>query len=57
MTTSAVAKLIPNPPALVDNIKMNFSLFGALNSSICLCLSSCEVPPSNLQYFLKHKYD
>lgn len=40
MTTSAVARLIPRPPALVDNIKINFSLPGALNSLICLCRSS-----------------
>lgn len=34
ITMSAVAKLIPKPPALVLNINMNFSLFGMLNSFI-----------------------
>jgi len=36
MTTSAVARLIPKPPALVLNINTNFSLLGALNASIAI---------------------
>lgn len=34
-TISAVAKLMPRPPARVLRRKMNFELSGALNSSIC----------------------
>uniref|UniRef100_A0A915IUZ4 Uncharacterized protein n=1 Tax=Romanomermis culicivorax TaxID=13658 RepID=A0A915IUZ4_ROMCU len=37
MTTSAVAKLIPKPPARVVNMKINFSLPGLLYSSIDVC--------------------
>lgn len=33
-TTSAVAKLIPKPPALVDNMNKNFLLPGELYSVI-----------------------
>lgn len=34
ITISAVARLIPKPPALVVNKNINFELFGLLNSSI-----------------------
>lgn len=34
MTTSAVAKLIPRPPALVLNMKINFELLGSLYALI-----------------------
>ena len=50
-TTSAVAKLIPKPPALVLRKKRNLSLPGALNSFIDAILSSWGVCPSNRQYW------
>lgn len=34
MTTSAVAKLIPSPPARVLNMKMNLELLGSLYALI-----------------------
>jgi hypothetical protein len=34
ITVSAVAKLIPNPPALVDSKNINFLLSGLVNSAI-----------------------
>ena len=43
MTMSAVARLIPKPPARVVNMKMNLSESGRLKSSIDACLSSCDV--------------
>lgn len=46
MTVSAVAKLIPAPPALVDNKKMLCVDFGRLKASIRVCLSNWEVVPS-----------
>ena len=36
MTTSAVARLIPRPPARVDSRKRNLEDPGSLNSSICV---------------------
>lgn len=37
MTTSAVAKLIPSPPALVLSMKMNLELLGSLYALIDIC--------------------
>ena len=40
---SAVAKLIPRPPDLVLNMKMNFLLFGMLYSLMYLCRKKNEL--------------
>ena len=50
MTISAVARLIPNPPALVLNRKQNFVDPSLLKSSICESLFSPSVLPSIRQY-------
>jgi len=49
ITISAVARLIPKPPALVVNKKINLELLGLLNSSMDWIRSSWEVWPSILQ--------
>ena len=49
MTISAVYRLIPRPPALVESRKANFSELGALYASMLCSLSSPEVFPSILQ--------
>lgn len=51
MTTSAVAKLIPSPPALVLNMKMNFELLGSLYALIEIC--KCTKIHENEIYFAK----
>ena len=51
MTISAVAKLMPSPPALVLSRKQNLGLPSALNSSICESRFSPSVLPSILQYW------
>lgn len=51
MTTSAVAKLIPSPPALVLNMKMNFELLGSLYALIEIC--KCTRIHENEIYFAK----
>jgi hypothetical protein len=50
ITISAVARLIPKPPARVVNKNKNFLLPGELYSSIEVTRSSCGVLPSILQY-------
>jgi hypothetical protein len=49
-TMSAETKLIPRPPARVVSRKTNFSLPGALYSSMAEIRSSCAVLPSMRQY-------
>jgi hypothetical protein len=51
MTTSAVCKLMPRPPARVDNRKQNLGEPGALNSSIWSSRASPLVEPSMRQYW------
>ena len=51
MTVSAVAKLIPKPPARVDKRNTNFSEFGLLYSSIESSRIWPSVLPSILQYW------
>jgi hypothetical protein len=57
ITVSAVAKLMPKPPARVDNKKQNFVELGALNRSIRTCRSAPLILPSILSYphFWKEK--
>mmetsp|Transcript_24679 Transcript_24679/g.84406 ORF Transcript_24679/g.84406 Transcript_24679/m.84406 type:complete len:219 (-) Transcript_24679:1535-2191(-) len=50
MTVSAVARLMPSPPALVDRRKMNFWLPSRLNAWICASRSPPMVLPSMRQY-------
>ena len=50
MTMSAVARLIPNPPARVLSRKQNLVDPGSLNTSICESRLSPSVFPSILQY-------
>eukprot|EP00964_Phaeocystis_antarctica_P143291 scaffold108793_cov48-Phaeocystis_antarctica.AAC.1 len=50
MTVSAVARLMPSPPARVDSMKRNLVECGALNVSIAQSLSSPLVLPSMRQY-------
>lgn len=47
---SAVARFIPNPPALVERRKQNLDEFLALNRSILTCLSAPATLPSILSY-------
>jgi hypothetical protein len=49
-TTSAVVRLMPNPPARVVSRNMNLSEPGLLYSSMATIRSSCAVPPSIRQY-------
>jgi len=51
MTVSAVCRLRPSPPALVDKMKTMYSEFGALNIWTWPARSSVFVPPSNRRYF------
>ena len=51
MTVSAVCKLRPRPPALVDRMKTLMSEFLALNCATCPARSSVFVPPSRRRYF------
>lgn len=55
---SAVAKLMPKPPARVDNKKQNFEELGALNRSIRTCRSAPLILPSIRSYphFCKRIY-
>lgn len=46
MTVSAVAKLIPKPPARVDNKKQNFVELGELYRSIRIWRSAPLIFPS-----------
>mmetsp|Transcript_15157 Transcript_15157/g.46870 ORF Transcript_15157/g.46870 Transcript_15157/m.46870 type:complete len:280 (-) Transcript_15157:1273-2112(-) len=48
---SAVARLIPRPPARVESKNANFGEPGALKTSIWLSRSSPDVPPSIRQYW------
>ena len=50
MTVSAVCRLRPRPPALVDKMKTINSEFGALNCWTWPARSSVFVPPSNRRY-------
>jgi hypothetical protein len=50
-TTSAVARLMPSPPARVDSRNTNCSLPGALNPSMAASRSSPPVLPSMRQYW------
>lgn len=50
MTVSAVARLMPRPPARVLRRKRNLVLPSLLNSSICASRSSLDVEPSSRQY-------
>lgn len=50
ITVSAVARFIPNPPALVERRKQNLEEFLALNRSIRTCLSAPPTLPSILSY-------
>lgn len=56
ITVSAVARLIPKPPALVESRKQNLEEFFALNLSIRICLSAPGTFPSIRSYchFCKH---
>lgn len=56
MTTLAEVKLIPKPPAFVDNKNTSLYFYGLLNLSIAVYLSLAFTPPSifsnfNLLYF------
>lgn len=48
-TVSAVAKLMPSPPARVESRKRNLGDSGALNASMAASRSSPDVEPSILQ--------
>jgi len=53
ITVSAVTRLIPSPPARVDNRNTNFSDPGALYESIMSSRSSPLVLPSMRQYLCR----
>ena len=41
MTVSAVARLIPSPPARVERRKTNWGAFGATCVRVCVCVCVC----------------